>query len=242
MLDSTTVGDYAEYGFQGTYSPEDNKLRLYSSSRFGDDLKQRIKKAGFRWASKQSLWVAPAWSVACENLLLELCGEIEDEDYSPEDRSADRAERFGDYRDKRRGEAGGHADAFDAGPACHGYQSADRAARVARRHDRQRGNAVSQWSKAEYWQERTTAVIRHALYKASASVRRGRILRIEAEQRKHDKETQNAIKRHDAWTKVAAEPDEKKAFSAAYQLSNSGGWAKYQHPSPYNTLLSLRWA
>jgi hypothetical protein len=73
-----------------TYSPEDNKLRLYSLHRLDDETYQQVKKAGFKWAPKQELFVAPAWTPAREDLLLELCGEIEDEDYSPEERSADR--------------------------------------------------------------------------------------------------------------------------------------------------------
>lgn len=33
-----------------TYSPEDNKLRLYSLSRLSADLCERVKNAGFAWA------------------------------------------------------------------------------------------------------------------------------------------------------------------------------------------------
>ena len=167
-----------------TYSPEDNKLRLYSLHRLDSETYQRVKAAGFKWAPKQELFVAPAWTPRREDLLLELCGEIGDEDYSPEERAADRAERFTNYRDKRRSEAGDHADRFESGPSVFGHQNARRAERQAERHDRQRTNAVSQWSKAEYWQTRTAGVIRHALHKSSASVRRGRILTLEAELRK----------------------------------------------------------
>jgi hypothetical protein len=167
-----------------TYSPEDNKLRLYASERLDSDTYGRFKSAGFKWAPKQELFVAPKWSPSREDLLLELCGEIDDEDYSPEERAADRAERFEGYRDKRRGEAGGFADTFESGPKVFGHDSARRAERAAERHDRHRSNAVSQWSKAEYWQQRTAGVISHALHKSSASVRRGRILTLEAELRK----------------------------------------------------------
>lgn len=166
-----------------TYSPEDNKLRFYPDARLDSDVYARVKAAGFRWAPKQELFVAPKWTPGREDFLLELCGDIGDEDYSALDRSADRAERFGSYRDKRRAEAGDHADNFDGGPAAHGYQSQARAERAARRHDRQRTSAISQWSKAEYWQERTAGVISHALYKAKPGVRRKRILRIESELR-----------------------------------------------------------
>lgn len=50
-----------------------------------------------------------AWTPERRDTALEYAGVIEDEDQSPEERAADRAERFGDYRDKRTGEAAGHA-------------------------------------------------------------------------------------------------------------------------------------
>lgn len=185
-----------------TYSPEDNKLRLYSLARLSAEDFARIKSHGFQWAPKQELFVAPAWTPAREDVLLDLCGEIGDEDYSPEERAADRAERFGAYRDKRAAEATGRADSFDAGPAAFGHQSAARAERQATRHDRHRTAAVSQWAKAEYWQARTAGVIRSALYKSSPAVRRGRILTIEAEERKQRKALDEYAARFAAWEKV----------------------------------------
>lgn len=37
-----------------TYSPEDNKLRLYSVTRLDDEIYQRVKSAGFIWARRLS--------------------------------------------------------------------------------------------------------------------------------------------------------------------------------------------
>ncbi|MEM1154185.1 MAG: DUF3560 domain-containing protein, partial [Pseudomonadota bacterium] len=55
-----------------TYSAEDNKLRLYASERLDEALYARVKAAGFRWAPKQNLFVAPAWSPEREDLCIEL--------------------------------------------------------------------------------------------------------------------------------------------------------------------------
>lgn len=204
-----------------TYSPEDNKLRLYPACRLDADEYASIKKLGFRWAGKQELFVAPAWTPAREDVLLEMCGEIGDEDYSAADRSADRAERFSDYRDKRRSEAGTRADAFDAGPGVYGCQSQARAERLAARHDRHRFHAVSQWSKAEYWQLRTSGVISHALHKLKPAVRRSRILRLEAEQRKHEKDRQQATHNWQTWERIRDEPDAEKATRLAMAFTGS---------------------
>src|SRR6202521_1514136 len=90
---------------KATYSPEDNKLRLYPSSRLPKDLYDRVKGAGFIWAPKQELFVAPAWSPAREDLLIELCCDIGDEDTSLVDRAEERAERFEEYSDNREADA-----------------------------------------------------------------------------------------------------------------------------------------
>jgi hypothetical protein len=66
--------------YTATYSPEDNKLRLYSTTRLDSETYARVKAAGFIWAPKQDLFVAPMWTPNREDLLIELAGEIEDED------------------------------------------------------------------------------------------------------------------------------------------------------------------
>lgn len=233
-----------------TYSPEDNKLRLYPSSRLPRELYERVREAGFIWAGKQELFVAPSWTPQREDFLLELCEEIEAEDYSPEERAADRAERFAGYREKRMGEATGHADRFENGPGVFGHQNQARAERQAARHDRIRGKVCSQWAKAEYWQTRTTAVISHALYKSSAPVRRSRILRLEAEQRKHEKTLEEYSAMFKLWQGVSSmagadEPipyesgsgfcglasNATPAARAAYTLANMAQcYGKYNHP------------
>src|SRR5438034_4237232 len=84
-----------------TYSPEDNKLRLYSVARLDAGTYGRIKGAGFGWAPQQKLFVAPRWTPDREDLLLELCGDIGDEDTSLVDRADERAERFEGYSEHR---------------------------------------------------------------------------------------------------------------------------------------------
>ena len=77
-----------------TYSPEDNKLRLYRSSSLDPETYKRIKSAGFVLDHKRDLFVAPMWTPEREDLLLELCGEIGDEDTSLVQRAEAKAERL----------------------------------------------------------------------------------------------------------------------------------------------------
>jgi hypothetical protein len=87
--------------YAATYSPEDNKLRLYSSTRLDRDLYARVRGAGssMRRNRKQELFVAPMWTPEREYLLIELCGEIDGEDTSLVERAEERADRFVEYKD-----------------------------------------------------------------------------------------------------------------------------------------------
>ena len=234
-----------------TYCPEDNKIRLYVG-RVPRDEYERLRAAGFVSTPKQDCDFVATWAPAREDLAREYLDDDEDigdEDYSPEERAADRAERFGEYRDKRAGEAGASADAFEAGPSAFGHQNRARAERQAARHDKKRVYAVSQWSKAEYWQARTAGVIRNALHKSSPSVRRGRILTLEAEQRKHEAGREEHRLYYEGWQKVAEMPgadellplDEEGRYAdtskmnpaqrAAYTLANAGSYRlAIRHP------------
>ncbi|MGK7451576.1 DUF3560 domain-containing protein, partial [Salmonella enterica] len=64
--------DSPAQSYRATYSPDDNKLRLYAALRLDDETYQKIHAVGFRWAPKQELFVAPAWTPAREDVLLSL--------------------------------------------------------------------------------------------------------------------------------------------------------------------------
>ena len=162
---------------RATYCPEDDKLRLYVG-RVPRPEYLALKAEGWTSTPKQDCDFVAIWTPARRRTAERYAGIIEDEDAGPAERAADRAERFTGYREKRRSEAHGHADTYDA-PRTHGYQSQARAERAAARHDKHGTRAVDSWSKAEYWQQRTAGVISNALHRASPSVRLGRIKELE---------------------------------------------------------------
>lgn len=180
------------FDMTATYSPEDNKLRLYSVHRLDRETYGRVREAGFRWAAKQQLFVAPAWTPAREDLLVELCGEIGDEDTSLVDRAEQRAERFEGYEDRRTADAeAAHqavksiADPIPLGqPILVGHHSERRARKDAERIENGMRKAVRMWDTAQYWQRRAAGAIRHAKYKERPDVRARRIKGLEADARK----------------------------------------------------------
>lgn len=191
-----------------TYSPEDNKLRLYSSKRLDEEVYKRVKEQGFRWAPKQELFVAPMWTPSREDLLIELCGEIGDEDTSLVERQEQRAERFEEYRDSRaedarRAHENAHAIGarFEGGqPILVGHHSEKRARKDKERMDGAMRAAVKMWDTSQYWQDRAKGAIRHAKYKERPDVRARRIKTLEAEQRKCQRSKDQAEKGLKVWT------------------------------------------
>jgi len=190
-----------------TYSPEDNKLRLYSSTRLDGETYQRVKAHGFKWAPQQGLFVAPMWTPAREDLLLDLCGEIGDEDTSLVERAEERAERFGEYKQNRdRDAAQAHAlvesicDHIPLGqPILVGHHSEARARRDAGRIESGMRRAIRMWDTAEYWKQRAAGALRHARYKERPDVRARRIKGLEADKRKQERFKAEAERERRFW-------------------------------------------
>jgi len=182
-------------GATATYSPEDNKLRLYPLSRLDAETYARVKDAGFIWAPKQGLFVAPTWTPSRADLLTELCGEIGDEDTSLADRAEQRADRFDDYREKRTQDADRAHKAVAAivehiplgQPILVGHHSERRARKDAQRIDDGMRRAVNMWETANYWTDRAAGAIAHAKYKERPDVRARRIKALEADLRRCQK-------------------------------------------------------
>jgi phospholipid N-methyltransferase len=181
--------------FTATYSPDDNKLRLYASSRLDAELYARVKAAGFKWAPKQELFVAPMWTPQRADLCEELAGEIEDEDKSLCERAEERAERFDDYSDKRAQDyertsnaVKTLADGIPLGqPILIGHHSERHARKDAERIENGMKKAVKMWETSQYWKSRAAGALMHAKYKELPAVRARRIKGIEADKRKQEK-------------------------------------------------------
>ena len=192
-----------------TYSPEDNKLRLYPACKLDQADYERVKAAGFKWAPKQELFVAPMWTPAREDLLLELCDEIGDEDTSLADRAEARAERFDEYSSSnaQRAESAHKAvsaicDNIPLGqPILVGHHSERHARKDAERIENGMRKAVKLWDTAEYWKSRAAGAVRAAKYKELPAVRARRIKGLEADKRKQERNLQEAQKFLDLWSK-----------------------------------------
>jgi protein-L-isoaspartate O-methyltransferase len=221
-----------------TYSPEDNKLRIYPFARLDADVYERVKASGFKWAPKQELFVAPMWTPSREDLAIELCGDIEDEDKSLVDRAEAKAERLEDLSDRKQAEAirahdsvASIADNIPLGqPILVGHHSERHARKDAKKIENGMRKAVECWKSVEYWKDRAASVLRHAKYKESPAVRARRIKGIEADKRKMERERKLNEKSMSVWQKVAAIEDKDKQLVMALAVAGNSDYGRFYMP------------
>jgi hypothetical protein len=168
---------------QATYSVEDNKLRLYAEERLDAETFQKVKAAGFRWAPKQQLFVAPKWTPSREDLCIELAGEIEPEGTTLAERAELKAQRLDTIAANKARAANAYSQRasdisqrFDMGqPILIGHHSERKARKDAERMDTAQRKANENFKAISYWQYRAEGVERHANYKNRSDVRARRI-------------------------------------------------------------------
>lgn len=236
-----------------TYSPQDDKLRLFPSQWLNEEEYAKVKALHMQWAPKQKCFYA-VWTPGREDLLLRFCGHIEDETSTREERAEDRARRFEGYSKKREAEAQSTAAAVDnlakaipfGQPILIGHHSERRARKDAERIENGMRKAVNLWNTAEYWQDRARASLSHATYLEKPAVRYRRIKKLEAEKRKQERTIQGYEKARAFWSR------EDLTFTDALAVANTqgGAWgvwdsftfplAKYPRESPtYEGAISL---
>lgn len=191
-----------------TYSPEDNKLRLYASARLDAETYARVKAAGYVWAPKQGLFVAPAWSVSREDLAIELAGEIEPEEMTIAERAQAKAERLENLAHKRARQASAFHNAaqdiserFAMGqPILIGHHSQRRAEKDRERMQAASAKATKSHEAANYWLYRADGVEAHANHKNDPRTRARRIETLLAELRDLQRTLNQSHRALEAWT------------------------------------------
>ena len=195
---------------QATYSPEDNKIRLYADARLDDETYARIKAAGFKWAPRQELFVAPSWNVPREDLAIELAGEIEPEEMTLAERAQAKSDRLADIADKRAEQANAFRNAarniserFAGGqPILVGHHSERKARKDKERMLSADSNAVKASQAVGYWLYRAESVERHANFKNNPRTRAKRIKTLLADLRGYQREINDAHKNIELWHKL----------------------------------------
>jgi phospholipid N-methyltransferase len=203
---------------KATYSPEDNKLRIYPAARLDADEYAALKSAGYCWAPKQKLFVAPMWTPSREAAALAMCGAIDDEDSTLAERAAVRADRFEDYSDKRADEAERMTTAVEARGSVVTARTQGAAEREAGKIEQAIKRAANLWETSTYWTNRAAGALGDANYKQLPAVRARRIKGIEADKRKQERK-QDAARAELAHWDVDGLTLERAIYLSNYQVT-----------------------
>ena len=166
-----------------TYSVEDNKLRLYPTERLPQDLYEKVKIHGFKWAPIQKLFVAPMWTPNREDLCIELAGEITAEETTLAERAEAKAQRLDAMIERKKDLSNSFYEAanqigqrFASGqPILVGHHSERRARKDQERMHKAAEKSVQLSKSIRYWQWKANGVERYADYKNNPVCRQNRI-------------------------------------------------------------------
>ena len=211
--------------YTATYSPEDNKLRLYveNNERLDAETYEKVRAAGFIYAPVQKLFVAPRWTPSREDLLAEMAGEIYAEESTLAERAMAKAERLDNLAVKNAAKA----DAFSAAaariasrrefgqPILIGHHS-ERAARKDQARIESAARAAIKCADAvRYWNWKAEGVERHANRKNCDRTRANRIAGLLKDLRDNQRHINHGHIVLRLWEKVAAITDPEQQQKAA---------------------------
>ncbi|WP_244265750.1 DUF3560 domain-containing protein [Polycladidibacter hongkongensis] len=216
-------------GMQATYSPEDNKLRLYAPYRLDEDLYKVVRAYGFIYAPKQELFVAPAWTPQREDLCFALAGEVEPEETTLAERAEAKAERLEAAAQKKMGLAQSYINtadelsrAFEMGqPILVGHHSERRARRTQERMDANMRKGLAAEKGAAHCLSLASGAEAHANYKNKPAVRARRIKTLLTELRDLQRGLNHAQKALKCWNKAESDEQIKALVNAGYISSGS---------------------
>lgn len=220
----TTINDATNYQADATYSPEDNKLRLYPRRRLDAETYQRVRTAGFKWAPKQEIFVAPMWTPEREDLCLELAEEIEAESTTLAERAQAKAQRYENLMEKRLNDANAFSAAarrigerFAYGqPILVGHHSERKARKDNDRMAASDTSAVRAYDTAKHWAYKAFATEANANYKNRNDVRLRRIKTLLAELRDLQRKNNRDHKALALWNKAVSIPEDKRGEFVEY--------------------------
>lgn len=190
--DSFPWQEYVDEVDYATYDVEDNKLRIYSG-RVSEALFSLLSTQ-FQRAYRQGCFFA-VWTPYREDIALKLCGEIEEEDSTLEDRALERAERYETYSenaaersDQRYNRAQKLTERFHMGqPILLDHYSAKRALRDQEKAHNAMRACIAEDKKSSKWASRAEGVLRNAKRKFQWDVVARRIKKLQTERRKAER-------------------------------------------------------
>lgn len=234
-----------------TYSPEDNKLRIYvveSDERFDETVKSQLKDTGFHWAPIQKLYYA-VWSPGREDLCVELGGEIVAEQTTMLERAETKSERLVNLAEKRAHESDAFGRAASAlrdklasgQPVLSGHHSQRKMEKQRDAAERSEALAGKLKATANYWLSRAEGVELHAIKKNHVRTRLSRIDTLFKELRDLQAKINHGHSVVKLWTEIAemTEEDKRAKYAVFWSGNYLSGTRRTKKAAPANLFYAL---
>lgn len=222
-----------------TYSPEDNKLRIFvieSDERFNAEEKAKLDQLKFRWAPLQRCFFA-AWTPAREDFINHVIGCIQPEMTTIAERAEAKIERLQALSEKREAESNVYAttairmaQTIANQPILLGHHSQRKAEKQQDRAQKAADKAVSTAQASMYWQERAIGVAQFANMKNNPVTRANRMKELFKDLRTYQRRINHGKAMLSLWNKIDGMPSiEEKAKYVEYYAGHhiSTGSATY---------------
>lgn len=224
------ISNYNKEDFNATYSPEDNKLRLYTDVRIDQEDWLLMKSNGWKWAPKQELFVC-YWSVNNEDFCLSLAGDILPEEMTMVERAELKADRLLKLAQKRSDQCVGYQLAANSlmmrldnnQPILIGHHSQRKAEKTQIQVQRNIEKAEDTAQAVGYWVWRSKGVICHANYKNNPRTIYNRIKTLLKDLRTMQRDINEAARMIDLVTRIKNHDNQEMRERATTRLC--GDWS-----------------
>ncbi len=227
--------EYNTEDFNATYSPEDNKLRLYVDVRIDQEDWLLMKSNGWKYAPKQELFVC-YWSVSNEDFCLRLAGDILPEEMTMVERAEAKADRLLLLAQKRSDQCVGYQQAannlmlrIDSNqPILGGHHSQRKAEKTQLQIERNIEKAEDTAQAVGYWVWRSKGVIGHADHKNNPRTIYNRIKTLSKDMRDNQRVINEASHYINFIEVIKAQPDQEKKERAVKFLCGNWSVSKFE--------------
>jgi hypothetical protein len=208
------ISNYDQDDFTATYSPEDNKLRLYTDVWMDKEDWLLMEAANWKWAPKQELFVC-FWSITNEDFCMLLAGDIMPEEMTMVERAEAKTNRLLILAEKRVDQCVGFQRAANDlmmrldnnQPVLIGHHSEKKANKQEKQLNSAIANAKNTGAAVGYWVWRAQGVVSHANHKNAPRTIYNRIKTLLADLRTAQRAINDAQRTLSLCERIAAQTD-----------------------------------
>jgi hypothetical protein len=237
---------------QATINFEDGNIRFWAHERLPKDEYNKVREMGLRSKRGEQCFIG-SWSPRLVDFLAEKYGieELAEDGTDLMERAESRSEYYGQYSDnaKQRSDAAYQASNADVAgiplgqPILVGHHSERRHRNAIERSHRNMRKSIDEGARSDYWASRAERAVKAQEYKQRPDVISRRIEKLEAQLRKHQRNTDKDrwIAQGDRDWAIHRGADPEEAWSRQLYVNSWHGWCKIIRINKKSLTVDSKW-